>query len=86
MAATSSTASPSALDGLSARLATPAQCDESLPHRDDHRAGTVEARNAHLQVDSVRGQLVGYQKQHAPLRWQIRCHGNARMTAGISTA
>jgi hypothetical protein len=39
-----------------------------------------------LQVDSVRGQLVGYQKQHAPLRWQIRCHGNARMTAGISTA
>jgi hypothetical protein len=55
VAATSAAASPRALDGLSARLTKPAQCGESSPHRDDHRAGTVKARTAHSQVDSVRG-------------------------------
>jgi hypothetical protein len=62
-----------------------AQCVEASPHRDDQRAGTVEARNARLHVDSVRGQLVGYQKQHAAILRQIRCHGNAHMTVVIST-
>jgi hypothetical protein len=59
-AATSSAASPSDAGRRECASCQAGACGEASPHRDDQRAGTVEARNARLHVDSVRGQLAGY--------------------------